>query len=119
MANKAYEIPNFCITGVNGESFEGKRYAPVKMATTGKVVPCAATEAAIGFIQHDYPADQASKVMVSGITFAVASAAIEEGVQVEADADGKVKTLGTGKPLGTCVAKASGAGAICSILIGK
>lgn len=87
---------------------EGGTYQVAQSAALGAVVGVSAWDAASG--EH-------VGVIIKGIVPVTAEAAIAAGARVESGANGKVRTLTTGAPVGVCMTAASGADVDAEILL--
>ena len=96
----AYEIANAAvkITLVAGEDLSAKQYYFVKINSSGQAVLCSgATDKPIGVLQNSPISGAEASVTVVGGTKVVASASIDEGVQIGTASTGKAdaKVAGT------------------------
>lgn len=122
MSQKAFEQPRGTYSGIAGESFVGKRYVPVKLHTDGTIkIATAATDVVIGVAQEEGNIGDEIRVMTSGVSFAIASAAINPGVGVNPTADGQVVAkVGTDHAegqVGIALTKATAKGEFISVLL--
>lgn len=115
----SYEMRGMCIS-LKASAKNDVRYAPVKISAADTFAVAGTADAAdvIGFVQTQGVADEACPVMVNGVTFAVASAAITAGARVTAVDGGKVATA-TAKAAscGRALNAATKAGDVISVLI--
>jgi hypothetical protein len=105
------------LSGGNGSG----QYLCMKISGSRTVTVAAAnTDVVTGILQNDPLSGQAANVGWSGITKAVAGAAITAGAGLMSDTSGRVitwTTAGTNPCLGQCLETATGAGQIVTILV--
>lgn len=94
-------------------------YKAVKISASDTFAVCAAGEAAVGFIQNEVAIGEAGQILVQGITFAHAGAAIAAGALLEVGTGGALITKTTGATVGMAVNAATQVGQIFSVLIQK
>lgn len=119
----AFEQPGYTIGFCKAAAdLTAKQYYAVKLtaADTVGLAAAAGTESAIlGILQNKPNTAEAATVMVTGISKAVAGAAITVGAQVMADNGGKIIAATTGKiPLGIALIAAAADGDIISVGLG-
>lgn len=95
------------------------RYFPVKVSGANEFTACAAGEKSIGFAQLPAKLAEADQIMINGITFATASAAIAAGADVAAAGSYKIRTNNgtTDNTIGIALSAATADGDIIAVLI--
>lgn len=112
------EQKGMTITLISSADMTGKAFTAVKVSGEKTFAACGVAEEAVGFLQREVKADEAGQVMIQGITFAIASAAITAGAVVASAAAGKVATATTGqKGVGIALTAATAANDVISVLI--
>lgn len=100
------------------QNMEGKKFAAVKVSDVRTFDLCGAGEECIGILQNEVIAGEAGRVVINGVTFAVASGVIAAGAKVAAAADGQIKTADEGASvIGVAIETAAAAGDIITIVI--
>lgn len=114
----AYEIPGNGIGVLNaGADLSTKQYYVVKVNTSGAIILGAATtDRPLGVLQNNPTSGKTASVMTSGVTKAIAGAAIAAGAQVSCNASGQVITaVTTSYSIGTALVAAAALGDVISI----
>lgn len=96
-------MPFKAITLVAGADLSDKRYHVIAVNTDGKGVLATATTAGVGLLQDGVKNDQPATVMTDGAGYCVFGATVAAGDEVQADAEGKVIKLDSGKKIGVCL----------------
>lgn len=103
------------LAGPNGTG----QFLAVIMSGSRTVSPAGASAQIAGILQNDPAVGQAANIAFSGVTKAVAGAAITAGASLQTDASGRVitATVGTNPAIGYAIESASGANAIVTICL--
>lgn len=114
----SYENKGKSITLISDAAYN-TRYVAVKQTNVPEVFTiCLAGDAPVGILQYDTPANQACEIMVDGVSFMVAGAAIAAGASIAAGAGGVAVTAqGGATPFGIALNAAAAAGDIISVLM--
>lgn len=113
----AFENPVLTLSLPAGADLSAKQHLFVK-ASSGAAVLAGNNEGALGVLQNDPNAEGTASIMALGVSRVVAGAAIAEGAQVAADANGKAKTAATGSiVLGVALEAAAADGDIIPVLL--
>ena len=110
----AYEIPNMRFSAEAGAAVARRRF--VKINTNEQGVQAGDGEAVVGASMVDAANGEVLEI-ANGIVIVEAAAAITAGSEVQSDANGKAVTKTTGNAAGIAMTKASGSGALVSVLI--
>ena len=114
----SYENKGMTITLKAAADMTGKEFVPVKVSGENTFAICGAAEEAVGFLQREVKAGEAGQILIQGITFAKANAAITAGALVASTATGTVATGTAGqKCVGIALTAATAANDIISVLI--
>jgi len=107
------------VTGVAGADLSSSQFLVVKQNSSAQIVLAGASDTTqVGVLQDKPASGKAGCVAVSGLTKAVAGAAVTAGVAVTSDASGKVIAATTGKKIiGYAWTAAAGANEIISVLL--
>ena len=111
----AVEIPGKVVgILVAAADLRTKQFYCVKVDSAAKIALCsAAGESVFGVLQNDPNTGEAAAVMTTGVTKAVAGAALAAGAYVTTDANGKLKAVVLGRT------DTSDAGAAADALLGS
>jgi hypothetical protein len=115
----AYEVPGLLLPFPAAVDFrEAKQFCFVGLTATGKVNTAGAGGTAIGVRQNRPRQDEATTVMVSGVSFVEAGGALAPGDPVAADATGRaVKAVAGNSVLGVALEAAPAAGIQIAVLL--
>jgi hypothetical protein len=107
------------LTAAADYSAAAARYFPVKITGANEFTACAAGEKSVGFAQLPAKQYEADQIMINGITFAKASAAISAGADIAAAGTYKIRTANgtTDNVIGIALSAATADGDIISVLI--
>jgi hypothetical protein len=115
----AVEIPGFSLTLEAAGDLSGQQYRFVKMSGTQCTVATGATDKTVGVLQNrPDAATRAATVLVSGVTKAVAGAAITAGAVLYIDASGRVtSTQASNTAVGVALSTVSNVGDLVTVLL--
>lgn len=105
-----------CIT-LKADKAAETAYVAVKVSGDHQFSVAGAEDAAIGILQHPAKEGEASRIAVGGISFAVASTAINAGAYVKAAAEGKISAATGTAGFGIALDAATKTGDIISVLL--
>ena len=100
---KAYQMPFKAITLVAGADLSDKRYHAIAVNSNGEGVLATATTAGIGLLQNGVKSGQPATVLTDGAGYCIFGATVAAGQEVQADANGKIVPLASGKKIGVCL----------------
>ena len=110
----AYEIPNLRFSAEAGAAVARRRFVKINDKEQG--VQAGVGEVVVGASMVDAAKGEVLEI-ANGIVIVEAAAAITAGAEVQSDANGKAVTKTTGIAVGIAMTKASGDGALVSVLI--
>lgn len=115
----AYEIPGFSFPVPSGADFRaGAQFRFVNLNGSGKAVNPAAGGAVIGVRQNRPNTNEATTIVVNGVSIVEAGAAVTVGDDVSTDDTGRVVTSATGDLIhGRALETASAAGVKIAVLL--
>lgn len=115
----AFQIPNFVITVPAHVDLTDEQYKIVVVEAVGELeVAGAGALNAVGVLQNDPDILQAATVMVFGVSKVIAGAALDAGMLVTSDLEGRAVEAGVGDGIvGVALTVAENADEIVSILL--
>jgi hypothetical protein len=116
MATQGYGVD---ITLNNAASLSGLQFRAAKVDSNGLAALGGAGDFCVGITQDNVPTGEAGGVRISGVSKAVAGAAVAAGAKVTSDANGRIitATASTDNCLGVALSAAAALGEIISVLV--
>jgi hypothetical protein len=114
----AFEVDQLTISLPCATDLSAKQYCAVTVDGNGNAALPADGGVAIGVLQNNPKAGQTAAVRVAGVSYMVASAAVNAGQLVTTDANGQAKPAATGNHVvGIALDSVAAAGEIVSVLL--